>query len=178
MQALLVATLRGGLGPSFALLTNNLDGRPILGAVSYANFGDVDTQGVDIGINSRFGDNWQFLFTYSWFDFDIKEDLPGFATLLLPNSPENKFSVGFGYTGDKWDGSVEGRNVDSFRWAVGPFQGTVESYTTVDLNANFNVTDNLRLGVNVSNLFDDEHWQSFGGDLLGRRALGNVTFSW
>jgi outer membrane receptor protein involved in Fe transport len=61
---------------------------------------------------------------------------------------------------------------------VGPFQGDVESYTTVDLNANYRFTDHWKVGVNVANLLDDEHWESFGGDLLGRRALGHVEFSW
>ena len=178
VQAVLVGTLQSILGPAFALLTNNFDGTPILGVVSYANFGDVDTQGVDVGVNSRFADNWTFQLSYSWFDFDIKQNLPGFDTLLLPNSPENKFSLGLSFVDDRWDASIEGRHVDSFRWAVGPFQGDVEAYTTVDLNANLIVNDHVRLGVNVANLLDDEHWESFGGDLLGRRALGNVTLTW
>jgi len=43
---------------------------------------------------------------------------------------------------------------------------------------NWRVTDAITLGVNVSNLTDEEHWQAFGGDVLGRRALGSVEFSW
>ncbi len=30
----------------------------------------------------------------------------------------------------------------------------------------------------AANLFDDEHWEAFGGDILGRRALGSITFNW
>jgi outer membrane receptor protein involved in Fe transport len=48
----------------------------------------------------------------------------------------------------------------------------------VDLTANYRPTDVITLGVNVSNLLDNEHWESFGGDVLGRRALGSVQFSW
>ena len=29
-----------------------------------------------------------------------------------------------------------------------------------------------------ANAADEEHWQAFGGDLLGRRALFNVSFGW
>jgi len=48
----------------------------------------------------------------------------------------------------------------------------------VDLVANFQINDHWGLGLNVANLLDEEHWESFGGDLLSRRALGSVTFRW
>ena len=176
----IVAGLNAVVGAAVpgALLSNNLDGSPIIAAVSYTNFGDVDTQGVDIGLNHYFNNEWSLSLGYSWFDFDIKEDLPGFEQLLVPNTPESKFTIGLNYVGSSWDAGISARWVDDFRWAVGPFQGDVESYTTVDLNANFSLNDHIALGVNVANLTDDEHWESFGGDIVGRRALGNVTFSW
>lgn len=176
--AALLANLQGALGPSFALLTNNLDGDPIIGAVSYTNFGQVDTQGIDLGLNYYFNNEWSLSASYSWFDFDIQEDTPGFQNILLPNSPENKLSVGVAYAGQRWNGDVSARWVDDFRWAVGPFQGDVESYTTVDLNGNYVINDHFQVGVTVANLFDNEHYEAFGGDLLGRRALGNVLISW
>ena len=52
------------------------------------------------------------------------------------------------------------------------------SYLVVDLAANFELTDHVSFGVNVSNLIDEEHFETFGGDLLARRALGSVTFAW
>ena len=52
------------------------------------------------------------------------------------------------------------------------------SYDTADLTANFEINDNWTVGATVSNLFDDEHWESFGGDILGRRALGYVGVRW
>ena len=159
-------------------MSNNLDGSPIVAAVSYANFGDVDTEGIDLGLNYYVDDNWTVNFSYSWFDFDIKQDLPGFSNLLVPNTPETKMSFGVAYTADKWDFNMSGRTVDDFAWAVGPFVGTVPSYTTVDLGFNYLISDSWRVGINVANAFDDEHWESFGGDILQRRALGNVTFTW
>ena len=174
----LLASLQGALGPSFAILSNNFDGTPILTAVSYANFGQVDTQGIDLGLNVSFDNNVGLLFSYSWFDFDIANNLPGFDTLLVPNTPEAKAALGLSYSAEKWDGSISARWVDDFDWAVGPFVGVVDSYTTVDLNANYELNDRVSFGLNVANLFDDEHYESFGGDILGRRALGNVAFSW
>jgi outer membrane receptor protein involved in Fe transport len=36
----------------------------------------------------------------------------------------------------------------------------------------------VTLGLNVANLFDDKHWETFGGDILRRRALGSLQFKW
>jgi len=47
-----------------------------------------------------------------------------------------------------------------------------------DLSASYRLSDRWEIGLNVANLFDHEHWQSFGGDLLRRRALGSVAFRW
>jgi outer membrane receptor protein involved in Fe transport len=48
-----------------------------------------------------------------------------------------------------------------------PLQGDVEAYTTADIRGNYYFTERIGVGVNVANLFDNEHWESFGGDLLG-----------
>lgn len=177
LRALLLATLNAALPASTrALLTNNYDGTPIIGAVSYSNFGAVDTQGIDLGLNWYVDSSWTVQATYSWFDFEIQSSQPGLDRLLLPNTPEGKGSVGASYTRDRWNAGVSGRWVDGFRWVVGPFQGNVKSYTTMDANATFNLTENWGIGATISNLLDDEHFESFGGDLIGRRALLSVTY--
>jgi len=177
-QQQILSVLRLVLGRFYPLLTKNLDGTPMIGAASYTNFGQVDTQGVDLGMTFYLSPEWTLGLTYSWFDFDIKDSLPGLDRLLLPNSPENKYAGSISYTGSRFDFAVSYRWVDTFRWVVGPFQGDVESYGTADVIANFRITDAIELGINVANALDDEHWESFGGDLLGRRALGSITFRW
>jgi iron complex outermembrane recepter protein len=175
----LVGALRANLPPPlFAILSNNFDGVPIFVARSYTNFGEVNTQGIDFGLNYYFLPDWTFSFAYSWFDFSIQDTTSPFANQLLPNTPENKFSTGVSYAVSKWDWAFDLRWVDEFRWAVGPFQGDVESYTTADIRGNYYFTDRFGIGVNVANLFDNEHWESFGGDLIGRRALANVVVKW
>lgn len=178
VQAALLDTLQAALGPTFFILSNAPDGSPLIVAASYTNFGDVDTQGVDLGFSYYWPTGWNANFTYSWFDFRIKDAQPGFEDLLLPNSPEHRIAAGLGYTASDWDGSLSLRWVDDFRWFVGPFQGEVESYTVVDLVANWHLTEHVSLGINVANLFDSNHWEAFGGDRLGRRALGSVAVRW
>ncbi len=171
-------TLQQIFGARFPLLTRNFDGTPMVGVASYTNFGQVDTQGVDIGFDWYLTPEWTISATYSWFDFEIQDSAPGLDRLLLPNSPENKYAVSVTYGNPRWDLSAAYRWSDEFRWVVGPFQGQVPAYGTADLVANVRVTNHVELGVNVANVLDEEHWEAFGGDLLGRRALGSVTFRW
>ncbi len=172
---LLRGTLAGALGPLIAFLSNNVDGTPIFALASYTNAGAVDTQGIDLGLNYYITPQWQFDFSYSWFDFDIKEASAG-SDVLLPNAAENRFSLGFTYSGSQWGGSAKFRWVDDFDWAAGAFAGPVESYSVVNLSGYYDINENITVGANISNAFDDEHYESFGGDLLNRRALGYVTF--
>jgi iron complex outermembrane receptor protein len=165
--------------PILPFLSNNFDGAPIIALATYTNFGEVETQGIDLGLQWHISRPWTFNFNYSWFDFDVVEaPSDALAEQLKPNAPEHGFSAGLLYAVDRWDAGLNFRWVDAFEWTVGVFNGPVESYEVVDLTANYRPTDVITLGVNVSNLLDNEHWESFGGDVLGRRALGSVQFSW
>jgi|CXWL01.1.fsa_nt_gi iron complex outermembrane receptor protein len=177
-EAALLAQLRAALGPRFALLTNNLDGTPFIAAASYTNFGAVDTTGVDVGLELQLPHHFGASLTGSWFDYDIRDSRPGLDRLLLPNSPEFKASGAVRWIGTRADVELSYRWVDSFRWVVGPFQGDVPSYGTADLAANLHLGEHWTLGAHVANLTDEEHWESFGGDILARRALGTLTFAW
>ena len=161
-----------------AILSNNIDGSNILAAVSYTNFGRVDTQGIDVGFNYELPAGWRGSFAYSWFDFTIRNPVPGFEAMVLPNSPEHTVSAGIGYARGRFDTDFALRRVDAFRWSVGPFQGDVESYATADVTANYKLPRGLTIGLNVANVFDNAHWETFGGDILRRRALVSVGYLW
>lgn len=179
LAATLLATLRGALPATlFPFLSNNLDGSPIFVVRSYTNFGRVDTQGVDLALNVTASKGWRWNFTYSWFDFDIRGQVGTLEAILLPNSPEHKASAGVAYVGDHFDVALSGRWVDEFRWVVGPFQGNVKAYTTVDLAANYRLGDHWSVGTTISNATNNEHWEAFGGDLLRRRSLLFVGYRW
>ncbi|MEM9290781.1 MAG: TonB-dependent receptor [Acidobacteriota bacterium] len=172
-SAIILGTLQGGLGPSFALLTNSpTDGSILLGAVSYTNFGQVENQGLEIGLNYYIDDQWQFDASYSWFDFEIKETVDG----LLPNAPENKGSFGLTFNASNWNANVRYRWADGHPWSAGVFSGDIPSYDNLDLSATYALTDRIEIGLNVANVLDDEHFEIFGGDILERRALGHVAF--
>jgi outer membrane receptor for ferrienterochelin and colicins len=178
VAAQLIGTLQALLGPQYLLMSNNDDGSPILAAVSYATFGQVDTTGVDVSVNYYLNPTWTLSANYSWFDFEIEQDVAGLERILSPNWPESSVRAQVAYHGDRLTGSVAGRWAETFFWATGPFNGDVDSYTVFDLSAGYRITDRIQLGANVSNLFDDKHIETFGGDIIERRALGSVTFSW
>ena len=176
--ALLEGTLAGALGSLYPFLSNNVDGSPIFALVSYTNAGSVDTEGLDIGLNYYITPEWLLDFSYSWFDFDITDLAGASEDELLPNAPENKFSIGLTYTASNWGFSLKYRWTEDYLWAAGSFNGPVDDFDVVNLNANYRVNDSVALSLAVSNLLDNEHYQSFGGDLLGRRAIGSVSFNW
>jgi outer membrane receptor for ferrienterochelin and colicins len=160
------------------LLSNNLDGSNILAAASYTNFGRVNTQGIDLGLSYSFHSGWRPTSTYSWFDFDSRDQPSGVQSLLLPNTPTHAFSVGLAYDRDRIGASLDARWVDGFRWADGFFLGNVKSYTTADVTATYPLSARLSVALTISNLLDDRHWETFGGALLRRHALVSLQYNW
>ena len=160
------------------LLSNHLDGSNILAVASYANFSAVNVQGIDVGMNHFFLRGWQMGFTYSWFDFDIPDQTLGTEDLLLPNTPTHGLSAGLSYDSDRFGAGIDARWVNDFRWADGFFVGDVRSYTTVDLTANVPLGRGVSVGFNIANLLNERHWETFGGAMLGRRALMSLQYAW
>ncbi len=159
-------------------LAQDLNGDTVVIARTYTNVGQVDTQGVDFGLQYFITPALNLQVSYSWFDFEIIDSDEEVRDILLPNSPEHKASLALSYSKNRWSAGLGGRWVENFRWSAGVFQGHVDDYYTVDLSAGYKISDLVRVGLNVANVTDNVHRQTFGGDLLRRRALANVTFTW
>ncbi len=174
--AALMGGLQANLPPQLlALLSNGIFGEPVFTALSLVNFGRVDSRGAELSLNQRLGDRWNVDFGYAWFDFDIRDRLPDDPA--LPNSSENRFNASLVYVGERFDAALRARWVEGFDWSAGLFKGPVPSYEVVDLTANRSF-GRFRVGIDVSNLLDNEHYQFFGADLLGRRALVHLDYVW
>ena len=168
--------LSAALGANRGGLTT-VNGAPAL-VFSYTNAGEVDTQGAELAVNYYITNNWVFDANYSHFDFSVKEGTQRLGDRLLPNAPENKFNVGLAFRGQRFDAKATYRWVEEFDWAAGVFVGTVPTYGVVNAAANFNISDMFKVGVDVSNLLDNEHYEAFGGDLISRRALAYLGIAW
>jgi outer membrane receptor for ferrienterochelin and colicins len=152
-----------------------VDGAPAL-VLSYANAGEVDTDGGEISLNYYLTNNWVIDANYSKFNFDVKSSAVG--DRLLPNAPENKYNLGLAWRGSKFDAKVSYRWVEKYEWAAGVFVGTVPEFEVVNVAANYRINNMFGVGLDVSNALNNEHWEAFGGDLLERRALGFVSVNW
>jgi outer membrane receptor protein involved in Fe transport len=170
------AALQAAIPMLYPIMSNDADGSPIFVAISNRNYGKVDTQGVELGLYFAVAPGWMWTLNYNHFAFDVKEDVPD--SPLVPNAPANQFSTGVSYSGAPVDVAMRFRWVDDFPWATGIFSGHVESYGIVDLNLGRQLNERWGVGLDVANLLNNKHYEVFGGDLLRRRALVNLTYSW
>jgi outer membrane receptor for ferrienterochelin and colicins len=175
LQAAIIAALKANVPASILAGLTNVNGRPAI-VVSYTNAGQVDTKGLELGFNYYVSERWLLDANYSWFDFEVQEQRLG--DKLFPNAPEHKYNLGVTFTMPSFDISAKYRWVDEFFWAAGVFAGEIPSYDTVSLAAAFRPTGNVTLGATISNALDNEHYEAFGGDIIERRALGYVNYSW
>ncbi len=150
-----------------------IDGRPVI-VVSYTNAGKVEEQGVEVGVNYYVNDEVLLTGNWTWYDFKVKEQKAG--DILLPNAPKHKFAAGFTWTRpDGIDIAINARNVQPFTWAAGVFTGEIPAYTLVNISGGWRINKNYRIGVTVSNAFDNRVYQLFGGSVIGRQAIASVT---
>jgi outer membrane receptor protein involved in Fe transport len=159
----------------FAALSNDATGRPIVALLSFSNFGSATTAGVELGATYLLPAGWKVDGSYTGFHSSVS-DVP--ENPLLPNTPGHQFGVGTAYSRGGFSGALQYRWVDSFQWLAGIYVGPVPSYGVFDLNGRYRLTKHMTVGTDVANLLDNNHYEAFGGDVLGRRALVHVTHSW
>lgn len=178
IQAVIIATLEENLPAGlFAIMSNCIDdGSAIFVGASYTNAGKANAHGIEFDLKYFLSKHWNVDFNYTWFDFEVKEELIG--DKILANTPEHRINMGIAYISDWFDLSLRYRWVDDFSWAAGIFAGDVKSYNLIDLTSNLQFGDGFSLGVNISNLLNKKHYQSFGGDILHRRAVASVCYRW
>ena len=156
-------------------LTNLPNGRPQI-VYSLGNVGLVTSRGVEAEAAYRMRPEWSLETSYTRFDFTLVESTPGLEP--KPNAPKNRMTFGVTYERAALAASFRYRWVDDFRWASGLFVGLVPSYDVSDLNASYSLSKRWEVGANISNVFDQRHYEMFGGDMLGRRALTHLAVSW
>jgi outer membrane receptor protein involved in Fe transport len=168
------AALAAALPPNF-LLAANPDGSPYIPFRSFGSFGRVDTQGVEVNLDAALR-SLRLGAGLSWFDYDIARQAA--ENPLAPNRPEWQTALSAGWVAERFDVNVDWRWSDGFDYHSGIFVGPVPSYSVVDLAANYKIDTRWSVGLSVANALDHQHYETFGGDLLGRRALVHATLNW
>lgn len=153
----------------------NVDGGAAV-VLSLGNTGHVTSHGVETGVQWQVHPRVMAQGAYSWFGFDVQDTLAG--TAVHPNAPDHQVLIGGTYTQGPVVASLAYRHVATFPWASGRYVGTVPAYDVANLDASYRVNQFWDVGLTVSNLFDHEHYEVFGGDLLERRALVTLGYSW
>jgi outer membrane receptor for ferrienterochelin and colicins len=175
-QALVLGALRQALPASLlALMSNDADGRPIFAAVSWTTFARVNVQGAEASAQYFLGERFMADATYAWFDFMPKGVSPDFVS---GNAPPHRVTAGTTYTTGPVTAGVHARWSNAFVWNTGIFRGPVPAATVTDLTARYTVGRRTTVMLNVANLFDNDHYEIFGGDILRRRALLTLVQSW
>jgi iron complex outermembrane receptor protein len=143
--------------------------------VSYANAGKVKEQGVEFSAGYLLTDELRVEGSYTFFDFDPPEgSLAG--DQLLPNTPKHKGTLNVQYAGAQGlDLGVMLRRQTAFNWAAGVFSGVVDWSQTVNVNAGYQIGNNLRLHAIATNVLDQKRFHIYGGSVIGRRVVAGVT---
>ena len=170
--------VRDAVRAAVPCLSNQYDGSTVCPVLSLTNLGKVETWGADLGLDHFLAKDWKLFLSYSWWGWEPQEEIAGLVRDLLydPANPRHKVSAGVGYSHDRFDAGLQARWVDDFMQNNGLYIGPIESYTIADLNANYVLGNDWQIGANISNVFDNEHYQMFGGSLIGRRALAYVLY--
>jgi iron complex outermembrane receptor protein len=142
--------------------------------ISYANKGLVNERGLELSFNYYLTNEFLISANWSYFDFDIEEQQEG--DVLLPNNPKHKFGYSIRYTNPNgFDTEFSGRSSQAFDWAAGVFVGRIPEYHLFNLSAGYQITHRYRAGLTVTNLFDRQAYQIFGGSIVGRQLIASIT---
>lgn len=178
-----LAAIRQTLGPNFPLFTSLPEGGQAL-IVSYTNAGEVDERGIELGLTFLPAPAWEVSANYTYFDFGIEDNRsdPGGIEVpdeeLLPNTPRHKGNLGAVFTRpERFTAGVDVHLQEGFDWAAGVFDGRVPGYATVSLSGGWHFTDYARVNAVWTNVLDKEHYQLYGGSILGSRAVGGLTLT-
>ncbi|HRU68452.1 MAG TPA: TonB-dependent receptor [Bacteroidia bacterium] len=145
----------------------------------YANSkSDVQTLGSSIGLNYAINNKINVYFNYTYAkmkDLATTDPLvPGF------NTPKHRFNIGlegknlfknFGLTANfRW--------VDSVKWEAVFASGTLQPYSTFDVQVNYHLVKyNTIIRIGGTNLLGREYYQAFGAPGIGRFLFASLTYN-
>jgi hypothetical protein len=124
----------------------------------------------------RIGGGWESTLAYSLLDFHVENAALG--DVLVANAPDHRLALTLAYAGSAWRALVGWRGQPELEWSAGGSRGVVPAISDVDLATSRRLGSTWEVGARLDNLLDRPRYESFGGDLIGRRALLTVSHSW
>ncbi|MGH7562179.1 MAG: TonB-dependent receptor [Gemmatimonadales bacterium] len=155
-------------------LTRTEDGRTAI-VVSYTNAGKVSQYGLESGAGIQLTRALRADGTVTYFDYSVDDEGVALGDSLLANTPKWKGTLSGTYAANRLTAGASMRTASGFSWAAGVFAGYIESFTTFDVNASYDLNNNFRIFGTATNVLDEKHFDIYGGSVNGRRALGGIT---
>lgn len=152
-----------------------VDGLPTF-VVSNANVGEVDEYGIEVEARYYFNEKFNINANYSYFGYKVIKS--NISQPIVPNTSPHRLNLIVSYNEqNNWDTQVTLQYSAGFDWLAGTYIGYVPDWTVVNLNSGVYILDNLRLGINVFNLFNRKFYQIFGGTYLPRYTTAQLTYT-
>lgn len=154
---------------------------------SYRNIGNVTDRGLEFSYDETLGNGWAWGFNYSYQD---DPEVEGIGTEVRPNGdvveavnlpPQSRANLRLGYDDGGWFFNANANYQDDAFWTdiLDPrFWGPTDSFTM--LNAGIGVRLNegrVSLSVDAQNLTDEDVQQHVFGDIISRKVVGKVAFT-
>ena len=144
--------------------------------LTYRNYGDISLNGLDCSLTYYLNPSWSLGGNYSFVSKDLFEtDLRDIAL----NAPTNKFGANVQYNNINLGlaAGVRMNFVAGFPVNSGVYIGEVESYSTIDVNAGYDIPfgPRPRLSLTVQNLLGTEYQPFIGAPDIGRLSLVRLT---
>ena len=166
-------------GPAFipfGTVTPEQASDPTAVMLTYRNYGDISLNGLDCSLTYYLNPSWSLGGNYSFVSKDLFEtDLRNIAL----NAPKNKFGANVQYLNTNLGlaAGVRMNFVAGFPVDSGVYIGEVESYSTIDVNAGYDIPfgPRPRLSLTVQNLLGTEYQPFIGAPDIGRLSLVRLT---
>ena len=166
-------------GPAFipfGTVTPEQASDPTAVMLTYRNYGDISLNGLDCSLTYYLNPSWSFGGNYSFVSKGLFEtDLRNIAL----NAPTNKFGANVQYNNINLGlaAGVRMNFVASFPVNSGVYIGEVESYSTIDLNAGYDIPfgPSPRLSLTVQNVLNTMYQPFIGAPDIGRLSLVRLT---
>ncbi len=180
--------------PGFPLPPFVLDVPPPLGLAgqlpccfSYRNIGNVTDRGLEFSYDVNRGNGWTWGFNYSWQDepevngIEMERLPSGQQVLALNIPPEHRANLKLGYDNGTWFFNAIANYQDEAFWTdiLDPrFWGPTDSFTMLNAGIGWRLNDGrVTLAINGQNLTDEEIQQHVFGDIISRKVVGQVGFT-
>lgn len=156
----------------------------------YRAAGEVESEGVELDIAGAITENWQLAFGFTHVKAEYSKDLTNQGKPFDTDTPRNlvKLSTTYQLPGAlhrlKIGGSIQAQS-SIYNEGISnniPWKIEEDTYTIVNLMANYQITDNLSAALNVNNVFDKNYYMSLGtptgSNMYGDPRNFLVTVKW